>query len=279
MLYTAALYTALLIGLFLVWAALWRPRAVLGVNRPTPLLIGHRGVRGSLPADPPENSVAAFERAFDAGLDGVETDVQCTRDGTLILYHDFALPDGRVVTGLTLAELKAAVPSTATLEELFETARRYPSMLLNLELKTRGWRTGGLERRTVRAVRASGLAARVLVSSFNPLSLLRVRLYDRALRAAFLYAPGGPPLLRSDRAALTLARALHLDALHPHHSSVTPTLVRAAARRGLPINTWTVNDPARVKDLTRLNVNGLMADSPKALKDASKEALWSLNSN
>ena len=74
-------------------------------------------------------------------------------------------------------------------------------------------------------------------------------------------------------------RALHLDALHPHFSLVDAPLTRWAARRGVMLNVWTVNNAAEVTRLTSLNVNGLMADDPAALKDAFKEALWSLNLN
>ncbi len=251
------------------WPFLWRPRAVPGINPKSTLLLGHRGVRGSLP----ENSLAAFRAALDAGLDGVETDLQRSRDGPLVLIHDFSLPDGRSVGALTCRELQDADPNISTLEALFVLARGYPGTLLNLELKTYGWRTGGLERAAARAIQNSGLGARVLVSSFNPLSLMRLRLRAPGVRAALLYSPDGPGWLKSNRAARLFARLLHLDALHPHFSLVDAALARWAARRGAMLNTWTVNDPEEVERLTRLNVNGLMADDPKALKDAFKEAL------
>ncbi len=259
--------------LLIVWPLLWKPRALPGLEPKTTLLLGHRGVRGS----PPENSLAAFRAALDAGLDGVETDLQCSRDGEIILYHDFTLPDGRTVGALTRRELEAADLNIPTLEALFVLARGYPGTLLNLELKTHGWRTGGLERAAASAVRASGLAGRVLVSSFNPASLLRLRLYAPELRTALLYSPDGPRWLRGDRAARLFIRLLHLDALHPHFSLVDAPLARWARQRGVMLNVWTVNDAAEVKRLTQLNVNGLMADDPATLKDAFKEALWSLD--
>lgn len=254
------------------WPFLWEPRAVPGINPKSTLLLGHRGVRGSLP----ENSLAAFRAALDAGLDGVETDLQTSRDGHIVLIHDFSLPDGRPVGELTLSELHDADPNVPTLDSLLTLAQDYPGTLLNLELKTYGWRTGGLERAAARAVQNSGLGNRVLISSFNPLSLMRLRLRASGVRTALLYRPDGPDWLKSNRAARLLTWLLDLDALHPHSSLVDAALTRWAARRGVMLNTWTVNDPQEVKRLTRLNVNGLMADDPKALKDAFKEALWSL---
>ena len=251
------------VALLILWALLWEPRALPDVEREPPLLIGHRGLRGRLP----ENSLAAFAAALDEGLDGVEFDVQRSCDGTLFILHDFALPDGRSARSLTLAELQTFDPNIPALTDLFMLAKDYPSALLNLEVKAQGVRSDGVERSVVRVVRASGLSGRVLVSSFNPLTLLRVRLFAPELRTALLCAPDTPRPLSVRRIVQGLARALHVDALHPHYSQVDAALLRWAARHGLPLNVWTVNDPADVKKLTRLRVNGLMADDPRALKD------------
>ena len=264
------IWSLLLVAL---WLLLWEPRQLPDVTPKKTLLLGHRGIRGSVP----ENSMAAFEAALEAGLDGLETDVQRTRDGELVLYHDFLLSDGRRLTRLGYAELRSADPNIPTLEDLCTLVRCYPGTLLNLELKTAGWRTGGLERAVSKALETCGMEGRVLVSSFNPLSLLRIRLYYPGLRTALLYAEGGPRWLRSNRSARLFARFFHVDALHPHYSLVDENLARWARARGVMLNTWTVNDPKDVKHLTLLYVNGLMADDPAALKDAYKEAQWSLN--
>jgi len=267
----AGLFLLYLALLLLLWGALWQPRPLPGVPRKTPLLIGHRGVRGSLP----ENSLVAFERAFEAGLDGVECDVQRSQDGALVLFHDFVLPDGREVTQAEVAALREVEPNLARLEELFALSKGYPGKLLNVELKTQGWETNRLERTVVQLVRASSLSDRVLLSSFNPLSLLRVRLRAPELRVALLFSPDLPRGLRSG----WLGRWLHVDALHPHHSLVDEPFMRWARSWRVPVNVWTVNEASRVRDLTALNVNGLMADDPEALKDALEEAQWSPSSN
>jgi glycerophosphoryl diester phosphodiesterase len=254
---TALLLLLGLGGLLLIWRfALWRPRPLPGVTRTTPLLIGHRGVRG--PA--PENTAAAFELAFGAGLDGVETDVQRTADGVLVLFHDFTL-DGQPLWTYRLSDLRARVPDLATLDDLFAVARRYPGTLLNLELKADGLRTGGLERAAVQAIRASGLQDRILVSSFNPATLLKVRLLAPEVRIGLLYAPDLPAWLRSG----ALAGWLHADALHPHESLVTPELLARARAESVKVNTWTVNDPMRITSLHALGADAIIGDDPRVL--------------
>lgn len=259
-------WALLLAALLALWrTVLWRPRPLPGLRPTRPLLIGHRGVRGSLP----ENTLAAFRRAFEAGLDGIEFDVQRTRDGALVLWHDLEA-DGRRVTALSLAELRAIAPDVALLPELLELARAYPGTLLNPELKLAGagLRSGGLEREVARALRAAGVEDRAVVSSFQPLALARLRLSAPELRTGLLYAGELPPLLRGG----TLAGWLHVDALHPHHPLATPGLMARARRRGLMVATWTVNDPAEVARLVALGVDGIMADDPDELRRAAGAA-------
>ncbi|HEX7022649.1 MAG TPA: glycerophosphodiester phosphodiesterase, partial [Trueperaceae bacterium] len=262
--YWLSFLLALALLLALWRTLLWRPRPLPGVTRKPVWLIGHRGVRGRLP----ENTLRAFEAALEAGLDGLEFDVQQSRDGILVIHHDDALPDGQKIADLRFAELRERLPLLPELDDLFELATRYPGTLLNLEIKTKGVRTHGLEERVVRSVRRSGLAGRVLLSSFNPLSLARVRLKAPELRTALLYAPDLPRWLKHGQAAPWL----HVDALHPHHAQVTATLMHRARQRNLPVNAWTVNEPTEVWRLLALDVNGLIADDPETLQNAVASA-------
>ena len=249
--------------LLLLWRyPLWKPRCLPGVDRASPLLLGHRGVRGSRP----ENTVEAFRHAFQSGLDGIECDVQRTRDGALVLVHDFTV-QGKRVTDLSLAELRALAPDVPELTEFFDLAKTYPGTLLNLELKVSGLKTGGLERDTAKAVWTAGLADRTLLSSFNPLSLLKLRVLSPRLRTGLLYAPDLPRLLRSP----WLAGWLHSDALHPHESQVTSALVKRAHTRGLMVNTWTVNGDKRITSLLKLGVDAIIGDDPVVLLKAAQK--------
>ena len=246
-------YVALLAALLALWRALWRPRKLTGLGRTPPLAIGHRGVRGPRP----ENTLAAVGYALDAGLDGAEVDVQRLADGALVLFHD-ADTAGQPLLTLNLPELRALHPDVPKLEELFDLMRGYPGTLLNIELKAQTWATNGLERAVAAQVLASGLEERSLISSFSPLSLLRLRLYAPSLRVGLLYAPGLPWWGRSGR----LAAWLHVDALHPHESLVTPAFMAKAAAKNLMVNVWTVNDEKRITSLRGLGVTAIIGDNP-----------------
>ncbi len=245
--------------------ALWRPRSVPGVDRPRPWAMGHRGVRGSLP----ENTVAAFEAALGAGLDGLEVDVQRTRDGHLVLTHDFDLHGQRVVD-TDLAALRDSDPDLPTFDQLIAVVRRYPGTLLNLELKTLGWRDRGLAGAVADALRASELADRTIVSSFSPVALARFRLRAPEVRTGYLWvarseAPFG---FRSPWPA----GWLHVDALHPEHPAVSAEAVATWHRRGALVSTWTVNDPVDVVRVRAAGVDGIIGDDPRTLLHALDRA-------
>jgi glycerophosphoryl diester phosphodiesterase len=259
---TAIAWLLALAVLIVLWVGpAWQPRPLAGVDRRRPWAIGHRGVRGPLP----ENTLAAFRAALDAGLDGLETDVQRCRDGALVLVHDPEI-GGLRVTAATLAELRAVAPEVATLEELLDLVRAHPGTLLNVELKTLGWNDGGLARAVADALLASDLTDRLLVSSFHPLALLRLRLRAPTLRTAYLWTdhPEVPSPLRHPWPGTLL----HVDALHPPHRLVTQPAVARWKARGLLVNTWTVNDADDVARVAEAGVDGVMADLPAPLLTA-----------
>ena len=266
-------------ALLVLWRGLlWRGRSLPGVRRELPLLVGHRGVRGPLP----ENGLRAFRMALDHGLDGVETDVQRTRDGVLVLVHDGEV-DGVGVVEWRFRQLRERVDDLTTLDELLALVREYPGVWLNVELKTLALhdtgmaraivvalRANGLARAVARALRGSGLEDRTTVSSFDPLALARLRLEAPTLRTAYLWSdePNVPWPMRTPWPA----GWLHVDALHPRWSSVDAELVAYGRRRALAVNAWTVNDPDEVRRLLALGVSGIMADDPAALLRAAHAA-------
>jgi len=245
--------------LVLLWRfPLWRGRDVPGVvKKRQPLLLGHRGVRieGYI-----ENSAEAITYGLESDLDGIEFDVRRTKDGYLVVQHD-SMINGRHISTYDFAELKEILPHLLELREVFAIARDYPNKLLNLEIKTEQAKTYKLERDTVKAIKMSGLEHRILVSSFNPVTLFWVRLRAPKLRTGLLYLPDGPVVAQSDR----FAGFLHVDAIHPYEKQVKKEKIDAAHRRRVKINTWTVNDKKRISSLREMGVDAIVGDNPAIL--------------
>ena len=229
-----------------------------GADRP--LIIGHRGAS----AYAPENTMAAFELAAEQGADGIEFDVQLSRDGRLVIIHDFDMSrttngQGKVVE-LTVAELQAFDAGQGqiipTLDELFEAMG--PRLLYNIEIKYFGWRDRGVETSVADRIAAYHLENHVLVSSFNPIAVRRARRQlPRSVPVALIRGSG---LMKY---TYWLAGG---EADHPHYSLVDETYMVWAQKRGYQTNVWTVDDPVAAQRLARLGVNGLITNKPDLIR-------------
>lgn len=194
-------------------------------------------------------------------------DLQRCASGEIVLYHDYDLE--RLGSPLrveheTLSRLRqldlGGGERIPTLDELLEDAP--PELLLNLELKTERFLAGGIEGAVVTRIRAHAAQARVLVSSFNPVALWRVRRLAPELRIGFLFHGNQSSAWRAG-----WIRALRPDALHPEYHLVHAGLVRRARRRGMRIHTWTCNRPHSLRRLLGLGVDGIITNCPDLLME------------
>ncbi len=232
-----------------------------------PLNFAHRGASHQAP----ENTLAAFLLASELGADGIELDVQLSRDGEIVVIHDFVLDtttDGAgPVRERTLAELKEldaghrfdsayAGQEIPTLQEVIDAVGH--RLLLNIELKTASWRDDGLTRAVVQAIEDNHLLDRTIVSSFNPLALRRVSKLNPSIPIGLLYAPDLPLPLRHP----WVRHLLELDAIHPHHSLVDEGYVPWAREQGYCVHTWTVDDPGGMRRMVRLGVDMVITNRP-----------------
>ena len=242
----------------------------------TPLNLGHRGASYSAP----ENTLPAFRLAADMGADGVELDAQLSKDGHVVIIHDFQLDtttDGRgPVNHQTLAELKTldagshfsaqfAGTPIPTLQELL--AQLGPVLLFNIELKTVSLKDEGLEAEVIRLIEDHGLQDRAIVSSFNPFSLMRARRVNPRIKRGLLWAAQLPFYLRWQ-----LFRPLAApDMFHPPWETVTPAVIAREHSRGVPVNVWTCNDAPAMRRLIESGVDSSMTDCPDGLKHVRDE--------
>jgi glycerophosphoryl diester phosphodiesterase len=225
-------------------------------------VIAHRGASGTRP----ENTLVAFHRAVELGAHMIELDVQCTRDGAVVVIHDETLDrtsDGvgpvRHRTLAELAELDAGrwfAPAYAgeripTLDAVL----RAVSIPINVELKPTG--DDGLERRTLDVVEAAGALQRVVFSSFAAESLVRLRALSADAELAVLW----------DRTAiagaLRLAEGVGARALHIRTSRRAPSGIAAGHQKGLQVRVWTVNSRADLAPLEAAGVDAVFTDYPE----------------
>jgi len=235
-----------------------------------PWIIAHRGAS----ADHPENTHAAFSAAAALPVEGIELDLQLSRDGVAVVYHHRSLfragQRGRRVHQLDLAELRrldvgSGLPGRgrdAAMPTLDEVLDRYGGKTrLLLEIKARRGidtveRHQELAAKVVAAVQQRALADAVYLLSFDPAVLAEVhRLAPELLCVRNLDEPiplsgrGAPP-------PGTLA-ALCVDVRR-----LTMAFVERAHRRGLPVLSYTCNSPRTVKRALGAGVDALISDRP-----------------
>lgn len=228
----------------------------------------HRGASAAAP----ENTMAAFRKGLELGATGIETDVQMTSDGAVVVIHDESL--NRTTTGSgyvkdkTLREIlevdagswfspEFAGERIPTLEELLDLLQGRDT-ILNIELKNGTFFYPGMEEKVIAAVREQGMSERVVISSFNHYSLAHCKKLAPEIRTGILYGEG---LYRP----WDYAASLQADALHAHHSSALPQFVSEAAAQGVVYHPWTVNDAKRMQELIEAGVAGIITDHPDVL--------------
>jgi len=226
----------------------------------------HRGASGYAP----ENTLPAFELARDQGADGVELDVQLTADDELVVIHDETVNRTTNGTGwvkdYTLAGLKALDASMGseefagvtipTLAEVFDVLAD-SGLTINIELKNTVVAYPGIEEKVLAMIDERDWEHRIVISSFNHMSLTRIRglgslVSTGLLFGDYLYQPW------------SYAKEVWATALHPPlgYVDAVPELITAARDTLLGVNVWTVNDPEDIDRMYGLGVDGIITNYP-----------------
>jgi len=213
-------------------------------------IFAHRGASAAFA----ENTIEAFRGAVALGADWVELDVRRTADVGLAVHHDAHLADGRAIVDVGAAELPASVP---TLSAALEACA---PLGVNVEIKNSPQDVdfdpaAAIVEPVVAAIEATSVE--VIVSSFHPPTLDRVRAVAPDVATAQLTFNLSDP----ERAVRFAVEAGHV-ALHPFDATVTRDLVRLAHDAGLALNVWTVDDPARIRALAQMGVDGIVTNVP-----------------
>ncbi len=225
---------------------------------------GHRGAYHFAP----ENTLTGFQTAVDMGADGVELDIQLTRDGEVVVIHDEKVDrtsDGRGhVKDFTLSELKrlnfnkrGLVPplfmEIPTLEEVF-TLLRPTHLKINVELKTGAVFYEGIEEKALRLADRHGMLERIVWSSFNHCSVQKVKRLESAAKTALLC--GGGILVTGEQCAKTGAAALHPQVRQLR----CPGLVEGCRDLGIQVRAWTVNEPDEFELAQEMAIDGVFTN-------------------
>jgi glycerophosphoryl diester phosphodiesterase len=231
-------------------------------------IFAHRGSS----KDCPENTMAAFQKAFKDGADGIELDVQLSKDGVPVIIHDEKVDrttngKGYVVdytfdelsqldAGSWFSKNKESVPS---LQQFLEWITPLP-MLLNIELKNNIVEYNGLEENVLQLLQHYGMMDRTVISSFNHYSLVKIRRLNKYVQTAPLYSSG---LFEP----WEYVKAVCSQSAHPNYKSLQPYIMKGFKRNNIPVRPYTVNSQKWMKYFFEWNTEAIITDYPILARD------------
>jgi glycerophosphoryl diester phosphodiesterase len=231
-------------------------------------ITAHRGAKIAAP----ENTLAAFRAAIDAGATYAELDVQHTRDRVLVVVHDGDLmrmgDDPRKVRELTAAQIatidigrkydpKFAGEYPPTLEEVIDLVRG--RMRINVELKY-NVPDPGLAPAVVELLRRKDFIDEVVITSLDYAALKQVESLEPRLRTGHIVTAAVGNVVRTEADFLSLNAA-----------QATPSLIRRAHEAGKEVHVWTVNEPEVMLRMIERGVDNIITDDPALLVRVMQE--------
>ena len=228
-------------------------------------IIAHRGSSGTHP----ENTMEAFDEAEKVGVDGIELDVQLSKDGFIVVIHDETV--NRTTNGkgwikdLTYCQLKKldasnkfkklfSVSRIPSLEEVCKWALKN-QLIINVELKNGLINYSELEEKVIQLIRKYQLENRVILSSFNHYSLVKCSKLAPEIETA-------PIFMEGLYEPWDYAKRLGASSIHPYHPVATREMIEQSHDHGIAVRAFTVNKVKLMEELAKHNCDAIITDYP-----------------
>ncbi|WNS74169.1 glycerophosphodiester phosphodiesterase [Bacillus sp. DTU_2020_1000418_1_SI_GHA_SEK_038] len=230
------------------------------------LIFAHRGYSALYP----ENTMKAFREAEKASADGIELDVQLTKDGEVVVIHDEKVDRTTNGKGYVkdfiykdLRKLDASgkrkklfsqiepIPSLVEVLEWMKTNR----MICNVELKNGVFPYEGMEEKVITLIRAYDLTDRVILSSFNHYSIVYCYRLAPEIETAPLFSEGlYMPWI--------YAESIGAGSIHPKYTIAKSELIKASEEYGIAVRPYTVNKEKEMHRLFSVGCSAFITDNP-----------------
>ncbi|MCK9547702.1 MAG: glycerophosphodiester phosphodiesterase [Sphaerochaeta sp.] len=233
-------------------------------------IYAHRGASGFYP----ENTMLAFHQALEAKSDGIELDVQLSKDGHVVIIHDEGLERTTDATGrvydYTLQELQRVNAAAKwqggnhfhpipTFDEYCSWVRT-TDLITNIEIKSSVIYYPGLEKKTLDLIKAHKIEDRVIISSFNHLSLIETKRLAPDLPCGVLVPESG--LVNAGYAA----KHFGFEYFHPAYANLDGASVAECHRHSIAVNVWTVNTMEALEKCHAWGCDGIFTNYPKVAR-------------
>lgn len=230
-------------------------------------IFAHRGYSAAYA----ENTMSAFIGAENAGADGLELDVQLTKDGEVVVIHDekvdrttkgkgfvkdFLFKDLRKLNANNKGGKKEPIPSLIEVLEWMKSNE----LICNIELKNGLLPYEGMEEKVIQLVRKYDLIDRIIISSFNHYSIVYSYQLAPEIETAPLFYDGiYMPWIYS--------QSIRAKGIHPKYSMIPDDVIQGTIENGIAVRPYTVNKDADMHRFFKLDCTAFITDDPvKALK-------------
>lgn len=233
----------------------------------------HRGFSGVYP----ENTMLAFSKAVELGVDGIELDVHFTKDQKLVIIHDETLIRTSGKKGSTLdytldeitkIEANLTHPEhKGTFIPSFEEYCDFISktdVVTNVEIKTDNCYYLGIEEAVKEMIEKYKLTEKVIISSFNWLSVVKFKKICPHIECGLLREGHHTSFVGS------LAKSLGFEYYHPDFKFLNEETVKECFDNGIGINTWTVNKQEDILRMKELGVTACISNFPDLVSASLK---------
>lgn len=235
------------------------------------MIIAHRGASNLAP----QNTLAAFKKAVEINADGVETDVHLTKDGEVVLCHNYEIDETSNGTGkicdMTLEQLKSfdfgskfsreyADEKIPTLNEFLDCCRELKKIIIEIKTPENGY---DLVDKTVKTVKDAGLLDKTVFSSFSNDVLSRCKTIDQSAKTAMLFDVRTSFAMDIIDDPYSFCKQNNVDELHPIIFFISEEFVKKCSENSIGTYFWTINDAGSKGDLLKLGITGIITDVPE----------------
>lgn len=225
------------------------------------LTIGHRGA----PSKAHENTIESFKIAFDCNVDGIEFDIQFTKDNKLVVYHDFSININNKIfqiSNMTLSDiqnlnLEFNIP---TFEDVLKICSK--NKIINVEIKSTNICHTKMVNQTISVLKKYNFLDNVIISSFNPFVLLAINKHKENIKIGLLWSQNVAEKWYVNRYSNKILKPY---SFHADINYIDTTISNWANDEGMKLFLYTVNTEKQVILAKSVEAHGIFSDYPNIL--------------
>ena len=219
----------------------------------------HRGASSYAP----ENTMEAFHLGIRMGANGIETDVQRTKDGILVLFHDDTIlrmtgKPGKI-QDYTYDELLTMPVSNYGLSGRIPRLEEFLEAFAHLDLQFAiEFKEAFTEQQTIDLLDRFQMREKTVLTSFKLECLMRAKLYAPQYKAGYLTDDVNPMVIK-------VLKTMGVEQVCPKGKLITPDLVEQLHGEGFSVRPWGVKSEVRMQAIYDAGVDGMTVNFPDKL--------------